>query len=148
MDDNKNDLKSHKSYNENNIDSNAKYSYYRFASVENILDDYNKLCNITCLKYYDADMATDINTAFKKLKELNAKQYACAYKYYVKDMIQNDIAKELNITQSTVKKHIENGIQNIRIFLIGKDAVDKINKEHEEKVTAFNVAKKLRGELI
>lgn len=127
---------------------NNLYNYYRKYSVETICKEYNKLKHDAQQGNFEAvEIMLDINTALNKLKTTKIKQYRCFVLYYILDYKEEEISKLLNITVSTVSEHKKNAIQTIRILLIGKEKVDKIDKEFNEKADAHKVFLKLRGEI-
>ena len=48
--------------------------------------------------------------------ELTSKEYKCVYMYFVENIKQKEIAKRLDVNQSTVSRNIKRGLTRIKKY--------------------------------
>lgn len=88
-------------FNENDI---LELELYKLYNTSNISDNTIKRDK---LKLIIADIMTH---------ELTSKEYKCVYMYFVENIKQKEIAKRLNVNQSTVSRNIKRGLTHIKKY--------------------------------
>ena len=83
----------------------------------------NDILELELYKQYNTTNISDNTIKRDKLKliiadimahELTTKQYKCVYMYFVENIKQKEIAKRLNVNQSTVSRNIKRGLTRIK----------------------------------
>ena len=91
------------------------------------VDIFNKndILELELYKLYNRSDISDNTIKRDKIKliiadimthELTNKQYKCVYMYFVENIKQKEIAKRLNVNQSTVSRNIKRGLTRIKKY--------------------------------
>ena len=67
----------------------------------------------------------NIDSIWKYIKSINVDVAQIFYMYYVLDMTLNQISKELNINESTVKSNLYRMIKRVKEVFLGGDLIEK-----------------------
>lgn len=67
----------------------------------------------------------NIDSIWKYIKSINVDVAKIFYMYYVLDMTLNQISKELNINESTVKSNLYRMLKRVKEVFLGGDLIEK-----------------------
>lgn len=67
----------------------------------------------------------NIDSIWKYIKSINVDVAKIFYMYYVLDMTFNQISKELNINESTIKSNLYRTLKRVKEVFLGGDLIEK-----------------------
>lgn len=67
----------------------------------------------------------NIDSIWKYIKSINVDVAKIFYMYYVLDMTLNQISKELNINESTIKSNLYRMLKRVKEIFSGGDLIEK-----------------------
>lgn len=92
------------------------YTMETEEGMEYFLEDYPKLAE---QRFYARDLSISdllLDFEFAMRKALTPRQYEVITLAYKEDLIQQDVAEKLGVTQQTVQEHVRKAIKNLATY--------------------------------